>query len=328
MSLDSNLQSAFTAVGTAIKGKIGNSEKGVANGVATLDGSGKVPQAQLPGYLDDVLEYATYVGFPGIGTAGIIYIDMSNGKQYRWSGSAYASTGGGAVDSVAGKTGVVILVKDDVGLSNVDNTADSAKAVLSATKLTTARAIALTGGVTGTANFDGTAGVSIATVVEDNSHSHGNSTITDVAWSKISSKPDPVVTVTLTGDVTGTANATLTDLGNGTITVATTVAANSVALGTDTTGNYAVGVTAGAGITVTGTAGEGWSPTIAHADTSSATSIASNNSNGVVIQDVTVTLDTYGHATAASVGTVDLDTRYMLALNGVTDFGLITEQVR
>jgi len=133
---------------------------------------------------------------------------------------------------------------------------------------------------------------------------------TYINWSEIQSKPSPVVTVTLTGDVTGTANATLTELGNGTITVATTVAANSVALGTDTIGNYAVGVTAGAGITVTGTEGEGWSPTIAHADTSSATSIASSNSNGVVIQDVTVTLDTYGHATAASVETIDLDTRY------------------
>ena len=51
MSLDSNLQSAFTAVGTAIKGKIGSSEKGVANGVATLDGTGKIPSAQLPSYL-------------------------------------------------------------------------------------------------------------------------------------------------------------------------------------------------------------------------------------------------------------------------------------
>ena len=48
MSLDSNLQSAFTAVGTAVKGKISSSEKGVANGVATLDGTGKIPSAQLP----------------------------------------------------------------------------------------------------------------------------------------------------------------------------------------------------------------------------------------------------------------------------------------
>ena len=84
MSLDSNLQSAFTAVGTAVKGKISSSEKGIANGIATLDGSGKVPQAQLPGFLDDVLEYANYAALPAIGTAGIIYIDMSNGKQYRW----------------------------------------------------------------------------------------------------------------------------------------------------------------------------------------------------------------------------------------------------
>ena len=114
MSLDSNLQSAFIAVGTVVKGKIGNSEKGVANGVATLDGSGKVPQAQLPGYLDDVLEYANYASLPGTGTAGIIYIDISNGKQYRWSGSAYASTGGGAVDSVAGKVGAVTLATSDI----------------------------------------------------------------------------------------------------------------------------------------------------------------------------------------------------------------------
>ena len=44
---------------------------------------------------------------------------MSNGKQYRWSGSAYASTGGGAVDSVAGKVGVVTLATSDI--SGLDN---------------------------------------------------------------------------------------------------------------------------------------------------------------------------------------------------------------
>ena len=41
-----------------------------------------------------------------------------------------------------------------------------------------------------------------------------------------------------------------------------TIQANSVALGTDTTGNYVAGVTAGNSIVVSGTAGEGWSPTI------------------------------------------------------------------
>jgi fibronectin-binding autotransporter adhesin len=53
---------------------------------------------------------------------------------------------------------------------------------------------------------------------------------------------DPVIT--LTGDVTGT--GTMTNLGD--VSIATTVAANQVALGTDTTGNYVAGVTAGTGV--------------------------------------------------------------------------------
>ena len=193
------------------------------------------------------------------------------------------------------------VTKTQVGLGSVNNTADSTKAVLSATKLATTRAITLTGDVTGTVNFDGSAPVSMTTAVGDNTHSHGDSTITDVAWSKISSKPDPVVTVTLTGDVTGTANATLTDLGNGTVTVATTIAANSVALGTDTTGNYVAGITNGSYITTSGTAGEGWSPTIA-VDATSA-----NIASKVVARDTsgnfsagTITATLSGNASTAT----------------------------
>lgn len=58
------------------------------------------------------------------------------------------------VTSVAGRNGAVILDKSDVGLGNVDNTADSAKAVLSATKLATARNIS---GV----SFNGSADITI-----------------------------------------------------------------------------------------------------------------------------------------------------------------------
>lgn len=60
------------------------------------------------------------------------------------------------VSSVAGKTGAVTLVKADVGLSNVDNTSDSAKAVLSSSKWTTARTFTL--GATGK-SVDGSANV-------------------------------------------------------------------------------------------------------------------------------------------------------------------------
>ena len=78
----------------------------------------------------------------------------------------------------------------------------------------------------------------------------------NVDWSNVLNKPDPVVTVTLTGDVTGTANTTLTDLASGTVEVATTITANSVALGTDTTGNYVATVTAGSYATVSGSGSE------------------------------------------------------------------------
>lgn len=156
MSLDTNLQSAFTAVGTAIKGKISNSEKGVPNGVATLDGTGKIPSAQLPSYVDDVVEYSDLASFPVTGSSGILYIDISTNKQYRWAGTTYQIITSGAVDSVAGKTGVVTLNKTDVGLNNVDNTSDISKNVLSATKLTNSRTISITGDISWSVSFDGT----------------------------------------------------------------------------------------------------------------------------------------------------------------------------
>jgi hypothetical protein len=63
--------------------------KGVAGGVASLDGSGKVPAGQLPSFVDDVLEYASAAAFPGTGISGIIYIAIDSGAQYRWGGSSY-----------------------------------------------------------------------------------------------------------------------------------------------------------------------------------------------------------------------------------------------
>lgn len=53
------------------------------------------------------------------------------------------------------------VTKAQVGLSNVNNTADSAKSVASAARLTTARTIALGGQLTGSASFNGTANISL-----------------------------------------------------------------------------------------------------------------------------------------------------------------------
>jgi len=101
--------------------RIAVSEKGVANGVATLDAGGLIPASQLPSYLDDVLEFATLAAFPSPGALGKIYVAIDTSKAYRWSGSTYISMAVGNVDSVAGKTGVVTLNKADVGLNLVVN---------------------------------------------------------------------------------------------------------------------------------------------------------------------------------------------------------------
>lgn len=60
---------------------------GVANGVASLDANGRVPSAQLPSYVDDVLEYSSRSAFPATGESGKIYVALDTNLTYRWGGS-------------------------------------------------------------------------------------------------------------------------------------------------------------------------------------------------------------------------------------------------
>ena len=68
--------------------------------VATLDSSGKVPQSQLPSYVDDVIEAYYYNGefykeaahtnvIDNPREPGKIYVDISTSKSYRWGGTSY-----------------------------------------------------------------------------------------------------------------------------------------------------------------------------------------------------------------------------------------------
>lgn len=50
---------------------------------------GKVPAAQLPSFVDDVLEYDTRSAFPATGEAGKIYVDKDTNLAYRWGGTQY-----------------------------------------------------------------------------------------------------------------------------------------------------------------------------------------------------------------------------------------------
>lgn len=64
---------------------------GKANGLASLNESGKIPEAQLPSYVDDVVEYDSLTAFPETGESGKIYIATDTNMTYRWSGSSYVA---------------------------------------------------------------------------------------------------------------------------------------------------------------------------------------------------------------------------------------------
>lgn len=130
-AFDGTADITISAVDTATP-RIAESEKGQANGVATLDSAGKVPASQLPGFVDDVQEFADFAALPATGEAGIIYITLDNNFTYRWGGTVYIAIPGGA------------------------GTADTAL------KLHTARSISITGDGSWTVNFDGSANVSAA----------------------------------------------------------------------------------------------------------------------------------------------------------------------
>ena len=119
------------------------------------------------------------------------------------------------------------------------------------------------------------------TVISGNLQVLGNTsiqgtTLFNVDFGDIVNKSSPIVGITLTGDVTGSGSATLTDLESGSMSFATTIAPNSVALGTDTTGNYIATAAGGTGITVSGSGSETAAITITNSDRGSSQSIFKN----------------------------------------------------
>lgn len=69
----------------------------IARGIAASKASlvnGKVPASELPSYVDDVIEVASYADLPDPGESGKIYVAVDTNECYRWSGSEYIEIGG------------------------------------------------------------------------------------------------------------------------------------------------------------------------------------------------------------------------------------------
>ena len=97
------------------------SQKGQPNGVATLDGAGLVPAAQLPSYVDDVLEFPTLSAFPVSGETGKIYVAIGTGRTYRCCGSTYIQINPGLVTSVFTRIGDITAENGDYIASQITN---------------------------------------------------------------------------------------------------------------------------------------------------------------------------------------------------------------
>ena len=126
-------------------------------------------------------------------------------------------------------------------------------------------------------------------------------------------------TITLGGDLSG--SITLTDLASGTLTA--TIAADSVALGTDTTGNYVATIAAGAGISGSSSS-EGGAATIAVVANNG---LASNSSGVFVVANTGVVSNSSGVHIGQAVATTDNVTFNDITINGNTTLGNATSDV-
>ena len=224
---------------------------------------------------------------PGTGKAGQIYYNTADDVLKIYSGSASAWVSVGSTEFIGDAVAELLDAGDGIFL-NYNDGSDS---------LTITNTGVLS--VTGTANE------------VEVSASAGNVTL---------SLPSSI-TVDVTGDLTGNAD-TATELetartislggslsgsasfdGSTDITITADIVADSIALGTDTTGDYVAGATAGNGIEITGSGGEGSTLTIANTGVLSVT--GTNNQVTVSASAGNVTIGLPDNVTVDGDLTVD-----------------------
>ena len=258
-----------------------------SNGAVVAIGGGRTPGvltanqalvANATGFLDNIkvanLVPSTITANGSVGTAGQVLV--SNGTTVYWgTGTSGSNTEIQFNDSGVANASAAFVFDKASNNVTVANTvfADVFKATTSA-------------------NVGSNVKISTSTL------SIGNSTVNTTVNSSVIStgtyngtfNVSPTITVSLSGDVSGSASATLTNLANGTVSISTTIQADSVALGTDTTGDYVSTLTAGAGLSGSVT-GEGSTPTLAVVANNG---LASNSSGVFVVANNGITSNTNG----------------------------------
>jgi len=148
---------------------------------ATLT-DGKVPAAQLPSYVDDVIEAANLAALPATGETGKIYVTLDTNKTYRWSGSAYVeiSASPGSTDAVPeGSTNLYFTNARASAAAPVQSVNGQTGAVSIASYSLPVATGSVLGGVkigSGVTITDGV--ISVSTSYAASSHSHAISDVT------------------------------------------------------------------------------------------------------------------------------------------------------
>lgn len=229
---------------------------------------------------------------------GGITLKGTTDKTFNWSNSTASWTSSENIDLASGKSfrinGTTVLTSTTLTANVTGNLTGNSNGVHTGN---------VTGNVTGNLSGNVTGNVS------------GNLTGTAsnaLVWTNQRK-------ITLDGDVTG--NVFID--GSANVTITTTIAANSVALGTDTTGDYVANLVSGTGITITDNSGEGMTPVIKVAD-SYTTNMVSNISNSAA--SVSAYADSVGN-TAYSNAVIYINNRTLDDLSGVTLSNAVTNDV-
>jgi hypothetical protein len=215
-----------TLSGYGITDALNSSQLGVANGIATLDGDGKVPASQLPSYVDDVVEYVNLAGFPATGESSKIYVAQDTNKTYRWTGSGYVEVGANtatADEALALATPRSITITGDASWSvSFDGSAN----------VTSGLTLANSGVTAGT--YGGTATQSRSITVDAKGRVTGVGALTTItpAWGSITSKPTTLAGYGITDAQAKDADLTAIAALAGTSGFLTKTAANTWALDT------------------------------------------------------------------------------------------------
>jgi hypothetical protein len=235
----------------------------------------------------------------GLENAELAFNEVDNTLYY---GKGTGGAGGTATTVIPiGGDGAYVALSGDQAIAGTKTFSSTIAGSISgnaatATSLATTRTITVAGDVDGSATFNGTADATI-----------------NVALDTVNSNVGTFGSTTQVPSITVDGKGRITAISNNSIATSFNLAGNT---GTDT-------ILGGETLTITGTnaistAVTNNTVTISHVDTSTQASV--DNSNGTVIQDIT--LDTYGHITA--IGSVNLDNRYYTETEADTRFVDVT----